>query len=218
MIEAFYLFDGEIFLRLFFSFLAGGIIGLERQYHDKPAGFSTNTLICMGATIFTIVSVTVGTKYNFDPGRIAAQIITGVGFLGAGAILRDGLKISGLTTAAAVWLVAAIGMAIGYGMYSLAGMAMVLVLTLQLILRKTISLFERVRRYDVLRIVCDPSWKVVDKISDIIKTDGVEILGRTVNKEKELFVISLTATFNSHDFERITKDLFEMKEVKEISH
>ncbi len=204
--------------RLIFSLLAGGIIGLERQYHDKPAGFATNSLICIGATIFTLVSLDVGYSFGFDPGRIAAQIITGVGFLGAGSILRDGLKVSGLTTAAAVWLVAAVGMAIGFGLYFIAGVAVCLVLALQLLLRKTITMFERVRRYDVLRIVCDPSWKVVERISCVIECDGVEILKRNVTKEKELFIMTITASFNAREFERVTRELFEMKEIKEISH
>lgn len=203
--------------RILLSLLAGGIIGLERQYHDKPAGFATNTLICLGATVFTLMSLYVGNTYNFDPGRIAAQIITGVGFLGAGAIMRDGLKVSGLTTAAGVWLVAAVGMAIGFGEYFVAGTAVVVTLTLQLILRKTLTIFERVRRYDVLRIVCDPKWHVVDRISRIIENDGVQILKRTVTKERGLFVVNLVASFNSKEFERVTRELFEMEEIKEIS-
>ena len=205
-------------VRLILSLIAGGIIGLERQYHDKPAGFATNSLICLGATVFTLVSLSVGDAFNFDRGRIAAQIIAGVGFLGAGSILRDGFKVSGLTTAAGVWIVAAIGMAIGFGEYVTAGMAVCLVLALQLLLRRTITLFERVRRYDVVRVVCEPKWKVVEKIECVIECDGVHILKRVLTKENELFVLMITASFNARDFEKVTRELFEMKEVKEISH
>ena len=100
----------DIFIKVFLSLVLGGVLGMERQYHDKPAGFATNCLICLGAMLFTILSEYMG-QQGGDPGRIAAQVVTGVGFLGAGSIWRDGNKISGLTTAAGVWLVAAIGMA-----------------------------------------------------------------------------------------------------------
>ena len=106
----------EILIKVILALIFGGALGMERQYHDKPAGYATYCLICLGATLFTLLSEYMG-SFGGDPGRISAQIVTGVGFIGAGSILRDGNKISGLTTAAGVWLVAAIGMAVGYGQY-----------------------------------------------------------------------------------------------------
>ena len=84
----------DILTKVFLSLVLGGVLGLERQYHDKPAGFATNCLICLGAMLFTLLSEYMGTQGG-DPGRIAAQVVTGVGFLGAGSIWRDGNKISG---------------------------------------------------------------------------------------------------------------------------
>lgn len=102
-------------LRVLAALAAGGLIGLERELHDKPAGFRTNILICLGAAVFTVLSGhTTG-----DSGRIAAQIVTGVGFLGAGAILHAQGQILGLTTAATIWAVASLGMAFGAGHYLL---------------------------------------------------------------------------------------------------
>lgn len=96
---------------LLVSVLAGGMVGLEREYANKPAGLRTNMLICLGSCLYCIMSVEMG----LDPTRIAAQVVTGVGFIGAGAILRIDQHITGVTTAATIWLVAAIGMALGFG-------------------------------------------------------------------------------------------------------
>ncbi|MGB2579909.1 putative Mg2+ transporter-C (MgtC) family protein [Elusimicrobium simillimum] len=202
--------------RLLISLALGGLIGLERQYNDKPAGFATNSLICIGSTLFTLVSLKAA-GLGADPARIAAQIITGVGFLGAGAIIRDGVKISGLTTAAGVWLVAAVGMAVGFGDYIIASTAAALVLTVQLVLRKTLRLLDHVKRYETLNVVCEPNWKVIDKISHTMEKHGVEILSRKVLKENGYFHASMVATFTGKEFERITKELFEMPEVKDLT-
>ncbi|MDR0292380.1 MAG: MgtC/SapB family protein [Elusimicrobium sp.] len=202
--------------RLFLSLLLGGLIGLERQYNDKPAGFATLTLICVGSTVFTLVSV-YSAALGADPARISAQIIAGVGFLGAGSILRDGSKISGLTTAACVWLVAAVGMAIGYGEYGIAYAASAIVLTVQLILRKSMRLLDKVRRYETLHITCEPSWKIVQKISTAMEKYGVEIIKRKVLKENGYFTVNIVATFTGKEFERITKELFEMPEIKDLT-
>ena len=108
------------FIRVFTAAILGAIIGLEREFHHKPAGLRTNILICIGAAVFTIISkqMALGTNDSFT--RIAAQIVTGVGFLGAGAIIQDRGGVHGLTTAATIWLVSSIGMACGAGLFKLA--------------------------------------------------------------------------------------------------
>ncbi len=98
---------------------AGVILGLERELKDKVAGLKTITIICLGATLFGILSYKVGGESN--PTHIAAYVVSGVGFLGAGAIFKDGFSISGLTTAGIIWLAAAVGLAIGFGEFYLAG-------------------------------------------------------------------------------------------------
>ena len=97
--------------------LVGGIIGLEREYHDKTAGLRTMILIATGSALFTILSVEIGGA--MDPARVAAALVSGVGFLGAGAIIKAGMNIRGLTTAATIWLVASLGMGMGAGQYTL---------------------------------------------------------------------------------------------------
>jgi putative Mg2+ transporter-C (MgtC) family protein len=96
--------------------LLGGVIGLERELRGKAAGLRTHILICLGATVFTDLAARL-TAAGGDPGRLAGQVVAGVGFIGAGAILRQGASITGLTTAANIWVVAAIGMALGFGAY-----------------------------------------------------------------------------------------------------
>ena len=108
-----------VFLRVLLATLLGAAIGLEREYRRKPAGLRTNMLIALGSAVFVVVSLEIGSGSG-SPDRIAAQIVTGIGFLGAGAILRTGANIHGLTTAATIWVNAAIGMAAGAGQYAIA--------------------------------------------------------------------------------------------------
>jgi len=115
----------EIGLRLLVALLLGGSIGLEREYHQHAAGIRTMAAVCMGSCLFTAVGIY---PHGTDPTRIAAQVVTGVGFLGAGAILRSGTGVKGLTTAAAIWVVAAIGMAVGFELFILPTIATVLML------------------------------------------------------------------------------------------
>jgi putative Mg2+ transporter-C (MgtC) family protein len=113
----------ELGLRMIMAVVCGAVIGAEREWHGKPAGLRTNILICLGAAIFTILSMHIASISHTDPERIAAQVVTGIGFLGAGAIIRGDGGVHGLTTAATIWLVAAIGVGCGAGFYLLAATA-----------------------------------------------------------------------------------------------
>ena len=127
----------DLLLRLMLAVVLGGSIGWERQYSRKPAGLRTNVLICVGAALLTDTAMrmaAMGTPPT-DPGRIAAQIVTGVGFLGAGTIIQSRGIVTGLTTAATLWVVAAIGMVVGSGAYVEATGATVLVLVILIPLR-----------------------------------------------------------------------------------
>lgn len=111
----------EVVLRLIIAGVLGGIIGYERETENKPAGFRTYMLVCIGSALVMVTSEYMFTKYsgltNMDPARLGAQVISGIGFLGAGTIIRDGVNVRGLTTAAGLWVVACVGIAVGTGFY-----------------------------------------------------------------------------------------------------
>lgn len=130
-----YISEAEITIRLFLALLFGGMIGFEREHSNHAAGFRTNILVCIGACLLMLLSIYGFSQFVYelnvrvDPARLAAAVITGVGFLGAGTILFTGKKISGLTTAATLWVVAAIGLAVGAGFYFASSIVTLLVIT-----------------------------------------------------------------------------------------
>jgi putative Mg2+ transporter-C (MgtC) family protein len=114
--------------RLLLACLLGGLVGLEREANHKSAGVRTNLLICLGAALFTLMSMVLAGETNPDKSRVASNIVQGIGFLGAGLILRNRGRVSGLTSAASVWVVASVGMACGAGLYAAAAVAAVIVI------------------------------------------------------------------------------------------
>lgn len=126
---------GRILLPLLAAALAGGAVGLERESTNQPAGLRTHVLVCVGAALIMQVSL----NMSGDPGRIAAQVVSGIGFLGAGTILREGANIRGLTTAASLWVVSGMGLAVGAGLYLETFFAVVIVL----LTLKSLSTVER---------------------------------------------------------------------------
>lgn len=167
-------------IRLFISFLLGAFIGVERQFRRREAGMRTFTLICMGSTAAMLVSIWIPQTYpdflNGDPGRIAAQVLSGIGFLGAGAIIQSHGSIHGLTTAACIWVMAVIGLAIGAGMYIPAIIATVLTLFV------LISLEHLERRMflngvnKILSITCSTSSPDLKELRGILEKNDVYIV------------------------------------------
>lgn len=142
-------FHSETALQLLFSFIIGTAIGIEREYRSKAAGLRTMIMICLGSTIFTELSVVIGDN---SEDRIASNIITGIGFLGAGVIFKDGLSISGITTATTIWITAALGMAVGAGEYFIAFVGCFAVLIVLLFfesIQKIIARLHHERTYKI---------------------------------------------------------------------
>ncbi len=127
-------------LRLFLASALGGLIGYERESVQRPAGFRTHILVCVGSALVMITSLFIFNRYSvftsLDPARLGAQVISGIGFLGAGTIIREGLSVRGLTTAASLWAVACIGIAAGVGFYMGAVLAAIIIYTTLLLLKK----------------------------------------------------------------------------------
>jgi putative Mg2+ transporter-C (MgtC) family protein len=147
--------DYELVLRIVLAAALGGLIGFERELSDQPAGFRTHMLVSVGAALFTVAGAYgVGdlfeeqaVRVRYDPTRIAAQIVTGIGFLGAGAIIQQGFSVRGLTTAASLWVTAAVGLSVGLGYYSgAAATAVFTVLALYILKRLRGVLFSRLKK------------------------------------------------------------------------
>ena len=182
----------HVALRLFVAAALGGAIGLERELRERQAGLRTHLVVCVGSALFTLVSaygfrdfIEAGGAYaRVDPTRIAAQIVSGVGFLGAGAIIRQGLSVRGLTTAATLWLVAAIGMASGAGYYDAAVIATLGALFTLGPLR--ILSFRIVRRYrpEVDRLLVEvPAGGSPAPLIEVIEHLGARVTGMDVTQE-----------------------------------
>lgn len=171
--------------KLFVSLVLGSVVGYERKRKGQPAGLRTFALICMGATMAMLVSIYICQAYvglkNGDPGRIAAQVITGVGFLGAGAIIQMKGSVRGLTTAAGIWMVSTIGLAVGVGLYLLSVTATLLILVILVTLegverRHAMGGESRIIRLKVRSIVTD-----IEPYRTVLGRHGVKLISEYVD-------------------------------------
>ena len=208
-------FGNEDVIKVLFAILVGGLIGAEREFHDKAAGFRTIILICTGATLFTIFSGKIGGPE--DPVRIAANVVSGVGFLGAGAIMRDEGSVKGLTTAATVWLAAALGMGIGGGFYELVGI-------LAGILLVVMWIFPSVeRRIDNIRDAVDYTIIIPcenDKYKDLVtmfKESGLNVHSSKQEKSETEMICTFHVAGTPKKHDAFVEKLFNNPDVKSFS-
>jgi putative Mg2+ transporter-C (MgtC) family protein len=164
----------ELFVQLLLSVVLGGAVGLERELKGKPAGLRTTILITIGATLFTVLSYKMGGGIG-DPGRIAAQVLTGVGFIGAGTILHMRGAVTGLTSAATIWVVAAIGMAVGARAYIEALGATLLVMVVLAGLGPLEGYLARQAARSHLIVHCRPEASALDELEALVRRTGLEI-------------------------------------------
>lgn len=187
--------------------LVGGIIGLEREYRDKTAGFRTMILIAVGSCLFTIFSEVMGAPKG-EVTRIAASIVTGVGFLGAGVIVKDGPTIRGLTTAASIWLVASLGMGAALGMYALIFAVAIFVLLVLILLPPIERWLDRKHDFAEFHITIKNSDKEEDKIHDIFYDFGVEIAELRYTREvKGERILHIKANMTAQQREELGAEL-----------
>lgn len=189
-------------IKLLVSLLAGAIIGFEREMHNKSAGFRTITLITVGSTLFTMLSLQLDQE-----ARVAAQIVSGIGFLGAGVILFSEGKVKGLTTAASVWVAAAIGMAIGMGQFALAGYTGLMVLVvLWFFVRIDIWLNKRGREIRTYRISAEDIEKL-ESLDKLFKQLHIRVIHKREYKIPDLFTVEWDTRgtlANQEEFTRLT--------------
>ncbi|MGZ8844200.1 MAG: MgtC/SapB family protein [Pyrinomonadaceae bacterium] len=165
-----------IAIKLLVAVLCGGAIGFERELSQKPAGLRTNVLVCVGATLFMIVSRHIGGGAPYtDPARLVAQVVTAIGFIGAGVILQSRGSISGLTTAATILLVGAVGVTVGEGMFTVATMTTVLIIVVLVLLRKLERAFVSRRRLFHYRLKTTDVSGSLARLVDLLAGEGLRL-------------------------------------------
>jgi putative Mg2+ transporter-C (MgtC) family protein len=207
-------FDQDL-LSLLVALALGACIGLERELSDKAAGLRTNILICIGSCMFTMVSKSIA---GADPTRIAAQIVSGIGFLGAGAIMREGEHVTGLTTAATAWVVAAIGMTIGFGSYMIAAAATAIVLIVQAIFPHLDTMIDELRQRHTFRISSDLNDDGLEQIKTIFRNSDVKVLRRKLMKKADLYYSEWYVSGPRLEQKSVVRLLLENKHVRELTY
>ncbi len=185
----------ELCIRILISAVFGFIIGLERKRRGKEAGVRTHTIMSIGSCLFTVISLNFSKALDFDPTRIAAQIISGIGFLGAGMIIFKKNEIHGLTTAAGIWVTAGVGMACGAGLYVIAIIATILIMISQWLLHTDIKIFSKAKYY-IIKIVFLQTDKNVENKA-IKEFFGVDRFNHLVINRKEDGTIEYNATLKT---------------------
>jgi putative Mg2+ transporter-C (MgtC) family protein len=165
-------FDLADIFRLVASLIMGGIIGAEREYHGKSAGFRTMIMISVGSTLFTLVSQRIDLD---DSGRIAANIVNGIGFLGAGIIFRNDNRVKGLTTAATVWAVSALGMCLGAGYYDIALVGFIFIFVALILMSGLTHRLQRISQTRDYRIVAPVNHRTLNQYELLFRDYGLSV-------------------------------------------
>lgn len=169
----------SLVLRLVIACVLGGIIGYERESTHRPAGFRTHILVCVGSALVMVTSEFIFKQYrglaNVDPARLGAQVISGIGFLGAGTIIREGFNVSGLTTAASLWAVSCVGIAVGIGFYGGAVVATMLIFMTLILLKKLERTFKKKNHYRTVYVQASNGHNQLGAIADLLGSRGIVI-------------------------------------------
>ncbi|MFI5139312.1 MAG: MgtC/SapB family protein [Sphingobacteriales bacterium] len=195
-------------LKIGLAVVCGGLLGLERQYKNKIAGFRTIILICLGSAIFTMVAQHAGQVANIN-------IVTGVGFIGAGVIFKDNISVSGLTTAAVIWISAAIGMAVGSGNYMVALISTVVTLTV-LLLFNLLELYIDKIHHDKLYVIVfnDAQYDNLNLVKGIIKSHNLKSKSLQITKKDCCFQVAIMVTGYRENINHLDEKLMRMPEIK----
>jgi len=216
--------SNEIIIRLLLGTLFGGVIGFERQVHGRPAGFRTHILVSIAAVLIMLVSEyyqylsSIDPSYiRIDPGRIAAGALAGVGFIGAGVVLKAGLSIQGLTTAACIWVVSAIGLAIGSGLY-LAGSVTFVITIFSLALLRIVEKKMPKLAYRFLTITADLNADE-DQITSVIRKTDLSIVNIDYEQctDSGIIIFYITVSFYRYrTFKTLINELSALNFIKRV--
>lgn len=207
----------EIVLKILLAAMLGGIIGLERELSHKEAGLRTNILIAVGSALITVLSFRIAAgAAGSDPARLAAQIVSGIGFLGAGAIIQARFAVHGLTTAATIWTVAAIGIAVGSGFYLLAFVVTLLVVFVLTVFKLLLDLIEKQKRNYVYLITTEEKAALLVDLRQLLTELSIRYSSARLNRRDgryEFEIIFATSENKNRDFLEKVMLLAGVKEV-----
>lgn len=189
----FFSFIFDILIPSILAIIFGGLIGLQRERHERPAGLRTHALVCLGATVFTLVSYMGFSSSVIDTSRIAAGVVTGIGFIGAGVIFRQGTLVKGVTTAASIWISAAIGLALGTKLYYLAIIVTIIGLIILSFLKYLESRIIHIPLH-MVRITTSKDFSDIEEIKNILK----ELSPYVKSKKYELAPSSSEKIYSFH--------------------
>lgn len=205
------------------ALILGGLVGMDRETKLKAAGLKTNILICIGATLYTTISM-LNTQHStamVDPNRVAAQIVSGIGFLGAGAIMQARGSVIGLTTAATIWVVAAIGYTIGAGYIFSATLFTLTVLVVLKLINPINSFFEKQKDYKYFHIEILSRGSCKKAVNEIIFSEQVEVdefYEETIDEHKDRKILHVLLTAHPRSVERIVAEIAQAIKVEKVNH
>ncbi|CAM9120907.1 MULTISPECIES: MgtC/SapB family protein [Acinetobacter] len=199
---------------LLMALAIGAIIGAEREYRSKSAGLRTMIMVSLASCLFTILSIKIGVE---NPDRLAANILTGLGFLGAGVIFKDDNRISGITTATTIWMVAALGMAAGAGYEYLAFIGTILVLIVLIFLVYFQDKIEAIHQSRNYRILCDYQQETLDKYEELFKQYNMKVLRGVQNKTEKQIIGRWVVIGSAQNHKKLTHYLLLDPNIKELS-
>jgi putative Mg2+ transporter-C (MgtC) family protein len=213
--------DLEMAGRLCLAAFLGGLVGLEREVHSQPAGLRTHMVVSLGSCLMMLVSLYMAQlgPTPGDPGRIAAQVVTGIGFLGAGAIMRFGMSVKGLTTAACLWTVAGIGLAAGCGYWKAAVATTLLTLGATFLLQKVEKSFFQARSYRKFVVHAKDTPGLVGRLEEIIEKASMGIREVDIQRdlvEKKLQVSILASCPENADVDKLSSAFSTLSEVEKV--
>ncbi len=206
----------SILAKLLLSGSLGGIIGLERELSRKPAGLRTNILLAMGTTAMAMLSLSLPAR-GFDPSRIAAQIVAGVGFIGAGVIIRTRASVHGVTTAATIWAVTAVGMAVGFSKYYLAVLLTVLAFVVLAVLRGVEARMVRKTSLTNLNVYINDR-KEIPILRRVVDDAGGEVLDLGIVREGKAFRVEMMVEIPTTREGELISRIFELRSVERVEN
>jgi putative Mg2+ transporter-C (MgtC) family protein len=216
-------------IRLSLALLLGGLIGFERERHSHPAGFRTNILVCLGSALIMLLSIYGFSEFansdivRMDPARLAAQVLPGIGFIGAGAILHNGMSVTGLTTAATLLVVAGIGLAVGAGFYYAAIVTTIMVIVSLTVLNVVEKKYFREKRIYTMKVLSNNKPGTLGHISALLENKGVYIRKLLIEEEAQETDESILQLTLSLEFPKksivisIMEQIGRMNEVKSVT-